>query len=676
MVAPLVRVDWDNDLDFSDADEDISPYVMNVELQRAISDALEAGSCTLTLRNDDQRFTPGARHQWELLDGAWESIGEHYEDIDYVSPYGEGLTIGRRVEILAPADGSDAPNLIGGNGGFETLGAGGDDVFAEWSELKRNGTISAETTIVYAGARSCKFTKIGLLSPLIFRDIAVTPGRVYRLKFAHWGEAHYEVYDPTQTTREALAGSVDSPGAWATQDLEFRAPLCSTTLTVRFGYGAPATWYLDAVEIYEQPALMSGFIERIVPEIVAEGEHELVTTMTVKDVLFQYSLRKKTTLLLQDYATGALVDVLLDSLGWEGLWRVGYSRLRYDSIVGGPGADRRVLDTGQSTVPYILYDDQNVLAALKELVQAEHGALWVGADGRVHFEDRHHRIKDRTPVTVFTDSLISELVIEQDAGDVFNHVEVVAYPREVRAQGVVWTANAETSAIALAVGESKDFYPSWRAPGEEQRCEVDSIVSPLSGTDYAANSHESGLGQSRTNWLQVTEESEDDRYFLRVTNIHPTETIYVTKLQVRATPLVALDPVTKRAVHGKSISQYLEREMPRLNNRLLASELDAQGLANYLLLLHQAPQRRVKKLTVQAPTLAALYWQKTLEISDRITVRSAKYHVSGDYFIDRISHQVAADMEDLRTEYDLSEAPFDFWILGTSRLGLDAMVGY
>lgn len=86
-----VFVDWDNDLDFSGENEDISQYVKRVVIQRGQSANLRSGTCQLTLRNADAFFTPNNTR----------------------SPFYGNLTIGRRVQVRATV-GTDVNYLFTG----------------------------------------------------------------------------------------------------------------------------------------------------------------------------------------------------------------------------------------------------------------------------------------------------------------------------------------------------------------------------------------------------------------------------------------------------------------------------------------------------------------------------------------------------------------------------------
>ena len=68
------------------------------------------------------------------------------------------------------------------NGGFETAGGGGADVFANWSEAVAGTTsIVRDTSIVFAGSASCKFVIDSSANYGAVEQAVLTPGRRYRL---------------------------------------------------------------------------------------------------------------------------------------------------------------------------------------------------------------------------------------------------------------------------------------------------------------------------------------------------------------------------------------------------------------------------------------------------------------------------------------------------------------
>jgi hypothetical protein len=95
-------------------------------------------------------------------------------------------------------------NLIP-NGGFETAGGGGDDVFGSWSETKGSGTIAADAINYHGGAKSCLLTSGNTVYDCYIRtgSITVVPGAMYLISLFVRGDgtndAKYGIYDVTHS---------------------------------------------------------------------------------------------------------------------------------------------------------------------------------------------------------------------------------------------------------------------------------------------------------------------------------------------------------------------------------------------------------------------------------------------------------------------------------------------
>jgi len=99
------------------------------------------------------------------------------------------------------------PDEVLTNGGFETAGTGGDDVFNGWTEDKNDGTVAVETGAgnFYSGAKSCKLTANAgsgatNVEPAIYQDVPVYPGYTYKFTFMVKGDGttnktQYSIYD-------------------------------------------------------------------------------------------------------------------------------------------------------------------------------------------------------------------------------------------------------------------------------------------------------------------------------------------------------------------------------------------------------------------------------------------------------------------------------------------------
>lgn len=144
------------------------------------------------------------------------------------------------------------------NGGFETDGAGGADVFAGWTETAGDGAIAKTTTAgeFNGGAAAAKLTTGASVNTLVKQNIVAIPGNVYRLTFYTRGDGThgggYNVYD---TTNSAFIVTNTATGVTGTSyqavTVTFTAPAACVTVTINLKCGAVAAdvVYYDDVAV-------------------------------------------------------------------------------------------------------------------------------------------------------------------------------------------------------------------------------------------------------------------------------------------------------------------------------------------------------------------------------------------------------------------------------------------
>ncbi|MFA6509515.1 MAG: LamG-like jellyroll fold domain-containing protein [Candidatus Peribacteraceae bacterium] len=122
------------------------------------------------------------------------------------------------------------------NGGFETAGAGGADVFGTWTDNVDDGAIDDETTLVQGGGHAAKLTR-NTSGPTVTQDVAVTAGAIYRFSFWTRGDGtnagRYYVYD---ATNGVYIGAITQTGITSTAytlfTYDFTAPTGCTSVRV------------------------------------------------------------------------------------------------------------------------------------------------------------------------------------------------------------------------------------------------------------------------------------------------------------------------------------------------------------------------------------------------------------------------------------------------------------
>ena len=127
------------------------------------------------------------------------------------------------------------------NPGFETAGAGGDDVFGTWTEAKWGGVIADEGTIVHGGSHAAKLTNGTPYPTLQQTNITVIAEKNYRFSFWTRGDGSnpgkYFIYD-VSNSGYIVASSTGITGTTYTQVVfDFVTP--ASCVLVNVGFQAP-----------------------------------------------------------------------------------------------------------------------------------------------------------------------------------------------------------------------------------------------------------------------------------------------------------------------------------------------------------------------------------------------------------------------------------------------------
>ena len=139
------------------------------------------------------------------------------------------------------------------NGGFETAGGGGVDVFANWSESAGDGTIIQDAVQKHSDTYSGKLTAGPTINTYIYQSLALLAGVTYNESFWARGDGtyagRYYVYDVTHAAYIiALTSTGVTAAAWSQITASFVVP--AGCLSVYIGVMCPSTnagiaWFDD-----------------------------------------------------------------------------------------------------------------------------------------------------------------------------------------------------------------------------------------------------------------------------------------------------------------------------------------------------------------------------------------------------------------------------------------------
>ena len=142
------------------------------------------------------------------------------------------------------------------NGGFETAGAGGADVWGSWTETAGSGALANETTLVHGGSDAAKITAGATANTKVAQTITTVAGENYELEFWTRGDGtyagRYGVYDVTGSADIVAAVTTGVAGTTYTMvQVRFTTP--ASCVSVRLDLWCPATntgiAYFDDVSV-------------------------------------------------------------------------------------------------------------------------------------------------------------------------------------------------------------------------------------------------------------------------------------------------------------------------------------------------------------------------------------------------------------------------------------------
>jgi hypothetical protein len=255
---------------------------------------------------------------------------------------------------------------------------------------------------------------------------------------------------------------------------------------------------------------------------------------------------------------------------------------------------------GQSTLAYT--GDKpidNVQAYLRDLVAAELGGLFFYAAraGSWTFLERHWAV-GATAVDTFDDTELDDIDYSVD-GDVVNDVTVTYYPRRVGTAASVLWSNPDT--FELQPKKTRTITARYTDPNSATGSSVGGVdmLQPQAGVDYIGRQNENGSGADYTSSLLLSTTFSGSSATITIENTSPINSVFVTLLRVRGTPLISSQPDRVRAFSASS--QILYNIIARdYTFRLVDDAGTAQAFANTVVNRFSFARPRVNSVSFNA----------------------------------------------------------------------------
>ena len=665
-----VFTDWDADLDWNDANEELTADVRRLVFEHfrdLHTDYMEAATVQVELRNDTHKYSPpkGTIPTANLVPGRalWVQAWYPWDDFSGAS--------GSLVDHTPDRDSNYAwTNYSGGTNGF-VLTSTGDARIAGTSTMTIMGLNFSDPEVEVAAYLTP--TGLGTANPgLVGRLVnganylwvempAAGTLELHRMSAGLGVTLATGTLTWNEGTKKHLAFQLH--GTWGRVIVD-NAVIVATSIdsgtintgTVHglFHRGTAPTgnlWH----EFGGYRSLFYGPIDSITPRPERGNEHCVLVGMDLWEQFKGHKLRFANTTGTADRRSDQILSELLDTMDHGKPWAGGAAPENLEN-----GATVLVVTAGQPDGLKSVDDD--LLTAIYRLQDEEDGFIYQDGHGHMTFEKLAHRstAPHTASVGTFKDSSTGTSMVyagfEWSDGreNVENQWTMAVTPGTKGGSGtVVWShpGASPTSVLIFGSGTADRFY---LAELTGTLTAADAWVTPSATTDYQAFTDAAGIGTNITAGVTVTFASAQQyagRWKLLQVSWGTTTAGYLTKFQLRATPRTEGDVTEFYDDNATSIATYGARP-----KRFAAQYIDRDYLADALLgnrATHRKDPRTLLRLAVPPVTRATVSGMIQRRLSDRVTVLYSTMGVTGDYYIEGYAWDVSDGETQLLVTYQL-----------------------
>ena len=333
---------------------------------------------------------------------------------------------------------------------------------------------------------------------------------------------------------------------------------------------------------------------------------------------------------------------------------------------------RNEIDTGQDSPPFGYFDDIKARNALAQLEDSELSFVVVNGEGRLAYEDRHHRYTPEHQTSRWTISdTMNEIVYDYGPKTLWNEVVARMTPWTSNAIATLWEMADEVPSIAA--GESITIWGPFVV--NDLTVWGNTVTEPVATTDYTANADPGGGGADMTGDLSFVNTIFAQSIKMVITNTAAVQA-YLTALKVRGTYFSQDSTITRKSTDETSIRDYQKRTLT-LEGKFMSDSEQGQNACDYGLARFKDPQA-LPQISIKGNKAAATLKQVIVrEISDRITVQNTTLGLDTDFYINAMVHTISQRGLLHTVRYTLADATNeDFWILDYSVLDTNTKLGY
>jgi len=414
-------------------------------------------------------------------------------------------------------------------------------------------------------------------------------------------------------------------------------------------------------------AIWQGYLLRITPQVFLGGD--ATATLEATGALGQINLDQIEVEMVTSQRTDQVVDDILDAAGW------------------GAGSGYRTLDTGKTTISRYWKSQSYAIPALQEVESTEGGFIREGKDGKIIFDNRHHRLSGvgLTSQATYSDAsgaarVYSGLIMDDPLPHIFNIFQTEIQGFTTASVAVLWTlSETGASSPSIAPGVATTWiarYPTSASANSARG--VAAWTTTAATTDMLGNTAADGSGDNVSGSIGIAVSKSSETMDITLTN-NTSATAYITKLQARGTAISADDPASIKQEDATSQTAFGKRTWPS-KTKFIPSTSEALDWADYNLSIYKDPTAVLRLSYWANRDNTSLNEMLDRDISERVTVvaeNNADLSIDRDFFIEQVTHKISANRLHQVT-YLLSDAIqfSDFWVLNTSALGTQTRLAY
>jgi hypothetical protein len=393
--------------------------------------------------------------------------------------------------------------------------------------------------------------------------------------------------------------------------------------------------YSDTTTTYP---ILRGIIDDI--QDLGEGQNgRRQARIVVKDGLEWLARRSIALALAQDDEALVTAAAIADQVGFDDVDDWSIEQLGPDSVV----------------VPFAFGNDASALALINELVDAEAGQVFHAADGALVFVTNDYEETDETDVD--QEEILKDFELRQPWEVVRTRAVVVANPMVAGASAVLWSYGNEG---VVATWTAQPGYEHPTSPylsrdvsdeSPDYTLTVDAIFSTGGPSTSPTVDYDFLITQwpfaFPANWVDAVTDfpaSIDETNFVDIGNGLRLNFVWdgtggwgeivIPWVEITATPIEVVDPVTATASDSGAITTYGEKTFS-LDNTFVQAQGRAQAYADYVV-----NQLKAAKLfpTIQIEARGALQYAPELYVS-KINLTIAALGIDDTFRVGKIEHR-------------------------------------